>query len=116
MLVETVNITGNNPIPTAQGRSPTEKGVTQKGKEGVRAGKGTDLSRLAQAVAYVQKNLDMINNVDLQFSVHKASGEIMVIVTEESTGELIREIPPSGVLNLAAKIDEMIGLIFDQKG
>ena len=116
MLVETVNITGNNPIPTAQGRSPTEKGVTQKGKEGVRAGKGTDLSHLAEAVAYVQNNLKMISNVDLQFSVHEASGEIMVTVRNEDTGKVIREIPPSETLNLAAKIDEMIGIIFDQKG
>lgn len=116
MLTESITISGKSLAPPARARAPTEKGVTRKGKEGVRAGKATDLSRLAQAVAYVQKNLDMINNVDLQFTVHKASGEIMVIVTEESTGEVIREIPPSEVLNLAAKIDEMIGLIFDQKG
>jgi hypothetical protein len=58
----------------------------------------------------------MIHNVDLQFSVHEATGEIMVTVREESTGEVIREIPPSEMLDLAARIDEMVGLLFHQTG
>ncbi|UCH01215.1 MAG: flagellar protein FlaG, partial [Deltaproteobacteria bacterium] len=37
-------------------------------------------------------------------------------VMEGSTGEVIREIPPVEILNLAAKLDEMVGLIFDQRG
>ena len=108
MLVETVNITGNNPIPTAQGRSPTEKRISGNYR------KEPDSSR--PMVADLQNNLKMISNVDLQFSVHEASGEIMVTVRNEDTGKVIREIPPSETLNLAAKIDEMIGIIFDQKG
>jgi uncharacterized FlaG/YvyC family protein len=41
---------------------------------------------------------------------------MMVKVMDGSTGQTIREIPPTEVLNLAARLDEMIGLIFDQKG
>jgi len=48
--------------------------------------------------------------------VHQASGVVMVTVTDESTGEVIREIPPSEVLDLAARLEEMVGLLFDQKG
>jgi len=40
----------------------------------------------------------------------------MVTVREESTGEVIREIPPSEMLDLAARIDEMVGLLFHQTG
>jgi uncharacterized FlaG/YvyC family protein len=40
----------------------------------------------------------------------------MIQVREESTGKLIREIPSREVLNLAAKFDEMVGLIMDKKG
>jgi flagellar protein FlaG len=54
--------------------------------------------------------------VDLQFSVHEASGEIMVTVRDESSGEVIREIPPSEMLDLAARLGEMVGLLFDQTG
>jgi len=57
-----------------------------------------------------------MHNVDLQFSVHKASEQIMVTVIDESTGKVIREVPPIEMLELAAKMDEMVGIIFDQKG
>jgi uncharacterized FlaG/YvyC family protein len=40
----------------------------------------------------------------------------MVTVKDEATSDVIREIPPSEFLNLAAEIDEMIGIIFDQEG
>ena len=57
----------------------------------------------------------MIRDVDLQFSVHEGSGDdVMVTVTDAASGEVIREIPPSEVLNIAARLDEMIGVLFDQ--
>jgi flagellar protein FlaG len=40
----------------------------------------------------------------------------MVTVVDESTGKVVREIPSQELLDLAAKIDEMVGMIFDQKG
>jgi len=116
MLVEHVNISGKGLAPSVQARAPTVKGAPQKDKEEVWAEKAQDLSHLSEQVADVQKNLTMIHGVDVQFNVHKASGEVMVTVREESTGRVIREIPPAEALNLAAKIDEMVGLIFDQKG
>jgi flagellar protein FlaG len=75
-----------------------------------------DLSQMSGVVADIQKNLGMIHDVDLQFSVHEASGEIMVTVREESSGKVIREIPPSEMLDLAARLGEMVGLLFDQTG
>jgi flagellar protein FlaG len=116
MATDPITISGNRLSPAAQARAPTVKRVTQKGERAVNTGEKEDPSRLIEAVEGVQKNLNMITNVDLHFTVHEASGEIMVIVTEESTGEVIREIPPVEVLNLEAKLEAMIGLIFDQKG
>jgi flagellar protein FlaG len=39
----------------------------------------------------------------------------MVTVVNEDTGEVIREIPSRELLDLAAKLEEAIGLIFDKK-
>jgi len=117
MLTEPINISVKSVAPPAQARLPAGKAISERGREEVvKAKKEPDLSRLTELVANVQKNLKMMHRVNLQFSVHKASGEIMVTVTDESTGEVIREIPPSEMLNIAAKLDAMIGLIFDQKG
>ena len=115
MLVEPVNISGKSLNPPAQSRAPTVKGTRQKGKADVKAEKAPDLSHRSEEVANVQKNLGMIHGVDLQFTVDEPTGEVMVTVRDESTGEVIREIPSSGVLNLAARLDAMVGLIFDQK-
>ena len=63
----------------------------------------------------IQQNINMIHNVSLKFSMHKATGRTMVNVTEQETGELVRQIPPKQILDLAAKINDMIGILFDKK-
>lgn len=63
----------------------------------------------------VQQDIKIIHDVSLQFSVHEATGRTVVKVIEEDTGKLIREIPPHEILNLAAKIQEMLGILFNQK-
>ena len=116
MLSETVNISAQNLSPAAQARLPSGEGIPQRDNNVKEEAGGPDLSSLLEVVADVQKNLNLMHNVDLQFSVHEATGEVMVTVKNESTGRVIREIPPSEVLNLAARLEQMVGLIFDQKG
>lgn len=70
---------------------------------------------IAKLAVDAQKNLNMIRNLNLTFTIHEASGEIMVAVSDESTGEVIREISTFEVLNLTAKLDEIRGIVFDQK-
>lgn len=74
-----------------------------------------DMAEIAKTAADLAEGLNIIHNVDLQFHVHKRSGKVIVTVTDEETGEVIREIPHKEMLDLAAKMDEMIGLIFDQR-
>jgi flagellar protein FlaG len=52
---------------------------------------------------------------DLKIQVHEKTGNIMVKVTSQETGKVIREIPPKELLDLAAKIQEMTGILFDEK-
>jgi len=116
MSVEPITISVNNLAPPAQSRLSTEKEITQKDKVKVKAAaEELEPSKLTELVTDVQKNVNMIHSVDLQFSIHEASGEIMVTVMDGSTGEVIREVPPSEILDLAAKLEEMVGLMFDQK-
>lgn len=73
-----------------------------------------DMAQSKAIVADIQNNLHVLNNADLSFSVHEASGNVVVTVTDQDTGRVIREIPPKEMLNLAEKIEEMVGLVFDQ--
>lgn len=113
MLAEPVNIRGPTPVPQSSSRPSTGKGRAQAGKEAVSA---PDSSRVKDVAVEVEKKVNMTHNVDLKFIVHEASDTVMVEVKNGDTGEVIREIPPREILNLSARLEEMAGLIFDQKG
>ena len=116
MLVESVKNATNSVVLPAQARLPVGTGMSPKDEAAAKPVHEPSVADLKELAADVQENLKVINDVDLQFSVHEASGQMMVEVREESTGKLIREIPAKEVLNLAAKFDEMVGLIMDRKG
>ena len=50
----------------------------------------------------------------LSIQVDGSTGRTIVRVISEEDGRIVREIPPEEVLNLAAKMDEMMGLLFDK--
>ncbi len=63
----------------------------------------------------LEQDIDMIHNIGLKFSVHNATGRTMVKVINKENGNTIREIPSRELLDLASKLDEMIGIIFDKR-
>ena len=105
-----------NIAPPAQERLRAEMPTPQESVKNAEAQDERDLSGMTQAVANIQEDLNVIHNVDLQFTVHEDSGRIMVTVRDQSTGEVIREIPPAEILDLAARFGEMVGLLFDGSG
>ncbi len=56
-----------------------------------------------------------MHNVGLNFSVHESTGRTIVKVIDKETEKLIREIPSEELLNMADKMGEMIGILFDKK-
>ena len=115
MSVEAIKL----PIKNVASLKPTDFQLsdenTHKQAKIAEAGDERQPSVMEALAADLQSNLKIIHDVELNFSVHKASGRIIVTVLNEATGEKIREIPSEDLLNLAAKFDEMIGLIFDRK-
>lgn len=106
MYIEPINTSQKNSAPGNPKRPPADNAVEKPVKK-------PDSQQIKALVEDVQNKL---NNVDLHFSVHQSSGTIMVTVTEKASGKVIREIPSSETLHLAAKLDEMVGIIFNQKG
>ncbi|MDI6799986.1 MAG: flagellar protein FlaG [Actinomycetota bacterium] len=56
-----------------------------------------------------------IFNTQLEFSVHEGTKEIMVTIMDMETKEVIREIPPKEILDMVAKMLEMVGMMVDKK-
>lgn len=63
----------------------------------------------------LEQDIETMHNVGLRFSKHNDTGRTVIKVMDKENDELIREIPSEDVLNLAAKIDEMIGILFDKE-
>ncbi len=68
---------------------------------------------LEEAVNQANNTLETYNT-ELQFSIHKESGEVMVKVINSSDNTVIREIPPERVLDFVANVKKMLGLILDK--
>ena len=116
MLIEPVNGSLKDVRPPVQPELVVAREPVSNSREGPKEEQQLEFSDIANRVADAQRNLNIMHDKNLNFSVHQASGQIMVTVTDETTGEVIREIPSSELLNLAAKLDEMVGILFDQKG
>jgi flagellar protein FlaG len=116
MIAEPITVSGKSEAPPVRTRLPAEQAINHKEKEVQQPVKRENLPDLEELAADVQKKLNIMHDVDLRFSVHKPSGRMMVTVIDESTGKVVREIPSSEILELAAKMDEMIGILFDEKG
>lgn len=54
-------------------------------------------------------------NFQLNFSFHKETERLVVQVIDPATSKVIRQIPPEELLDLAVKLQEMIGFLIDQR-
>lgn len=68
-----------------------------------------------RAIIEANKKLEPIRS-ELSYSVHKVTKDIMVVVKNSDTQEVIREIPPEKTLDAIAKVWELIGLLVDKEG
>ena len=53
--------------------------------------------------------------VQMKFSVHEGTGQVIVRVVNTETGKVIREIPPQRILDMVAKMMEMVGVLLDER-
>jgi uncharacterized FlaG/YvyC family protein len=58
---------------------------------------------------------DYINSmgVELKFHIHKGTNKIQVDVIDPEKNKVIRKIPPDELLNLAASIEQMVGVFME---
>lgn len=69
----------------------------------------------------IQGALDQLNSAvsvfhrSVRFNLHHDSGQVQVNVVNTDSGKVIREIPPSEVLDMAERIRDFIGVLLDEK-
>ncbi|MBW1766658.1 MAG: flagellar protein FlaG [Deltaproteobacteria bacterium] len=80
------------------------------GPDKVERGNQVKIERVAQAMENYVKSIQR----ELKIQVHNGTGDIMVKVISKESGQVIREIPPEELLNLAAKMEAMTGALFNE--
>jgi len=69
---------------------------------------------LQTAVDRLNQSLKEMNR-DVNFSVDSSTGKDVVRVFNSNTGELVRQLPNDEMLNFVKNLENMMGLIFDNK-
>jgi len=80
--------------------------------EVVKDTKDISQEKLNEAVGKINKTV-LIFNKSLHFVVHEESKRWMVQVIDKETGEVLREIPPKEILDIVAKLNDIVGLLVD---
>ena len=86
----------------------------------VQASKGESIKQLNQTLADVKEAVKTLNiamkkaPTSLQFSVDSASHRFVVHVTNKDTGELVRSMPGEAILRVAANLESLKGVLFDE--
>ena len=107
-------------ITPVQKNSGTESGALgqKELRENRQPEKETQLSKekIAERVEEIQKRLDSMGS-SLVFGLHmdEKSESIVIQLTDGTSGELIRQFPPEELLELQAKLDDLVGILFDKK-
>jgi flagellar protein FlaG len=98
---------------TAEGRykDTALKDPVEKGNEPSRR---QETAFVADAIEKLKKAGDIFNR-RLEFKVDENTHRIVVKVIDTETDKVIKEIPPEQIIALAAKIQEMVGLLVDEE-
>ncbi len=73
------------------------------------------LREVAQAAASLELTIPEVNP-DLKVKIDHDADMLILQIIEGETGDLIRQIPPQEIVKLAARINKVLGAIFDKKG
>jgi len=77
-------------------------------------GYSEDKAHISEAIEKL-KHTGEIFNRRLDFRIHEETHRVVVKVIDTETDKVIKEIPPEQILELAARIQEMIGLLVDEE-
>ncbi len=97
-------------------RQTAQKAAQQKESQKDRGDRAHGLSR-----EDLEKTMEELNGVleitskDLRFELHQPTNRLMVHIINRESKEVLSTMPPQEMLDLAARIRNMIGLIIDQE-
>lgn len=102
--------------PVPKGDKSTEAKVDKEEdskKEGAATTK-LDPEKAKEIIGEVESYFEDFN-IQLNYTQDKKTGDLVVKVLDRGSGEVIRQLPPEGLLKLREKLKELRGVLFDGK-
>ena len=105
----------NIPISESFNQKDIENGITDSEIKTKRSDEVKNATEeKIQRVSELMNNYIQSMQRDIKIQVHGDTGDIVVKVISEESGKIIRQIPSEELLDLAARMEEMSGTLFDQ--
>lgn len=101
-----------NPVARGDVGISDKQPIKMNGEEGDKAERKETIS-VDKAVDLLNKTMESYTT-ELQFKLHKDSGEYIVKIINTKDNSVIREIPPERVLDMVAHFKKILGLIVDK--
>ena len=84
-------------------------------KKGGPGGSGLTREDMEKLIAQVQSRLDTIGgNLKLGLNEYKPTKDIVVQVKDRRNDKLIRQFPSEELLKLKARLEDLVGILFDE--
>ncbi len=96
------------------GRSSNTEPVFAK-SDGEKSDNGQGVTEVSAIVGELNNLVHQVSATKITFDVDEETGEQIIKVLNKETGEVIRQVPAEELINLAARMDQLKGLIFSEK-
>jgi len=74
-----------------------------------------DASEISNLVSSVNQYVDAVSNNKVGFQYDQQNERHIVLVKDKDTNEIIREIPPKEMVDLLKNLEDITGIIYDNK-
>lgn len=74
-----------------------------------------DLSKTMESLRKTFEKLSRFFKTEAQFTIERELNMIIIKIKDRETGEIVRQIPPEVAVRIAKNLQELMGILFDEK-
>ncbi|WP_041075897.1 flagellar protein FlaG [Thermotoga caldifontis] len=74
-----------------------------------------DLSKTMESLRKTFEKLSRFFKTEAQFTIERELNMIIIKIKDRETGEIVRQIPPEVAVKIAKNLQELMGILFDEK-
>lgn len=106
----------STPIETARQAEAQTKLSPVETKAAIAAAQGepVSLEQLNAVVAFISETVGQ-RSIATEISVDEDLGRVVIQINDKETGELVRQIPGEAFLEIAKRMEDLKGLLYDDK-